>query len=329
MNSFEYASPTDAAQVSHLLGTNGQDGAILAGGTDLLALMKDGVVAPKRLVNIKQLRGLSNNGPTVDAFSIGALVRLQDIADNATVRKQYPELAEAIDDAASPQIRNMATLAGNLLQRPRCWYFRNGFGLLAMRDGQSLVLQGDNRYHAILGNEGPAYFVSPSTLAPVLIARRANIVVTDVHGKTRAIPLEKLYRIPKQAGEREHTIAPGELLTDIMLPAKLSVQVAAMYEVRQKHSFDWPLATAAVALMMDGKNVRSARVVMGHVAPVPWISKEAEEALVGKPLTRETAQAAADASVRDAKGLGGNHYKIQYARVAVKRALLKAAGIKA
>jgi xanthine dehydrogenase YagS FAD-binding subunit len=331
MNSFEYASPTDAAQVSHLLGTNWQDGAILAGGTELLALMKDEVVSPKRLVNIKDIQNLKmlrlEIGGRPVLTTVGALTRMQDLADNAHIRKTYPALAEALDDAASPQIRNMATIGGNLLQRPRCWYFRNGFGLLAMKDGKSLVLQGDNRYHAILGNEGPAYFVSPSTVAPVLIAYGAKVGILGVNGKMRTIALEDLYRIPKQEGEREHTIAPGELLADMTLPAVAPNTKAANYEVRQKHSFDWPLATASVVLTMSGNNVQAARVVMGHVAPVPWVSKEAEEVLVGKPLTAETAQSAADASVHNAKGLGGNNYKIQYARVAVKRALLKAAGI--
>jgi xanthine dehydrogenase YagS FAD-binding subunit len=329
VNNFEYTSPTDAAQVSHLLGTNWQDGAILAGGTDLLALMKDGIVQPKRLVNVKQLRGLANvQYDAHQGLTIGALARMQDVADNTNVRKVFPALAEACDDAASPQIRNMATMGGNLLQRPRCWYFRNGFGLLAMRDGKSLVTQGDNRYHAILGNEGPAYFVSPSTVAPILIAYGAKVVIADPNGKNRLLALENLYRIPKTEDEREHAIAPNELLTNIVVQPAPQAR-SANYEVRQKHSFDWPLATASVVLTMAGANVKSARIVMGHVAPVPWVSKEAEEALAGKPVSAETAQAAADAAVRNAKGLGNNNYKIQYARVAVKRALLKAAGITA
>lgn len=329
MNNFEYTSPTDAVQVSHLLGTNWEGGAVLAGGTDLLALMKDGIVQPKRLVNVKQLRGLADiKYDAHQGLTIGALARIQDVADNANVRKAFPALAEACDDAASPQIRNMATMGGNLLQRPRCWYFRNGFGLLAMKDGKSLVLQGDNRYHAILGNEGPAYFVSPSTIAPVLIAYGAKVVIADSSGKNRLVALESLYRIPKTEGEREHVIGPNELLTNIVVqPAPQSK--AANYEVRQKHSFDWPLATASVVLTLTGGSIKAARVVMGHVAPVPWVSKEAEEALAGKPLTAETAQAAAEASVRNAKGLGNNNNKIQYARVSVKRALLKAAGINA
>lgn len=337
MINFEYASPTEVEQVATLLGPNYANTAILAGGTDLLALMKDDVVTPKRLVNIKQIRSMTGilaaqlAAPRAQSLSVPNLVirgltRLQDVADNAAVRKAYPALADALDEAASPQIRNMATIGGNLLQRPRCWYFRSGYGLLALdKDGKSLVLKGDNRYHAILGNEGPAYFVSPSTIAPVLIAYGAQAGILGVNAKMRTIPVEELYRIPRQESEREHTIAPGELLTEVVIPGAHPGTKAATYEVRQRHAFDWPLATAAVVLQMEGDKVQSARVVLGHVAPVPWISKEAEQALVGKPINEDTATAAGAAAVRNAKGLGGNNFKIQYARVAVKRALLKAA----
>lgn len=328
MINFEYTSPTLKEQVATLLGPQAQNSAILAGGTDLLALMKDNVVEPRRLVNIKQIAGLGGIQYNArQGLTIGALARLADVADNANLRKVFPALANAIDEAASPQIRNMAAIGGNLLQRPRCWYFRTGHGLLALdKDGQSLVLKGDNRYHAILGNEGPAYFVSPSTIAPILIAYGSKVVIMDANGKNRIIPLETLYRIPKQEGESEHAIAHGELLTNIVVQPAQGAK-AAIYEVRQRHAFDWPLATAAVVLQMNGNVVKSARVVLGHVAPVPWISKEAEQALIGKPLNQDTATAAGVAAVRSAKGLGGNNFKIQYARVAVKRALLQAAGM--
>lgn len=331
MKPFEYASPTDMNEVAPLLGRNWDDGAILAGGTDLIALMKDEVVAPKRVVNIKAIKPLNLFAiqPTANSttIAVGALSRLQELADNAHIRSAFPALTEALDDAASPQIRNMATIGGNLLQRPRCWYYRNGLGLLAIaKDGESLVLKGDNRYHAILGNDGPAYFVSPSTIAPVLIAYDAKIGIFGIDGKIRRMPLQELYRIPKQQNEREHTILPGELLTDVSIHTGPNTK-AAVYEVRQKHAFDWPLATAAVVLQMNGNKVKSARVVMGHVAPIPWISKEAEAALVGKPINEQTAEDAGAAAVQNAKSLGHNSHKIQCARVAVKRAIMKAAGL--
>jgi xanthine dehydrogenase YagS FAD-binding subunit len=322
---FEFTSPTRKEQAVGLLGTSWSDAQVLAGGTDLLALMKDDVVSPKRLVDVKSVTGLDAIAFSASAgLRAGALVRLQELADNADVRRHYPMLASAADDAASPQIRNMATLGGNLCQRPRCWYFRNGFGLLPKDEtGKSMVLQGDNRYHAILGNDGPAYFVSPSSVAPALFALGARVRIFGPGG-AREVPLEKFFVIPKSENEREHDLKPNEIVTDVLVPPPAGARTGH-YEVRQKEAFDWPLATASVALSMDGSVVRSARVVLGHVAPVPWLSREAEEALAGKRIDEETADAAGRAAVSRARSLGRNGYKIQLARVAVKRALLRAA----
>jgi xanthine dehydrogenase YagS FAD-binding subunit len=326
MRAFQYASPKHRQQAIGLLGKQWSDAEVLAGGSDLLSLMKDDIVHPKRLVNVKdipELRGVSFS--TQRGLRIGALATLDEISENTDVRRHYPMLAASAGDAASPQIRNVATIAGNMCQRPRCWYFRNGFGLLGLApDGSSLVTKGDNRHHAILGNEGPAYFVSPSSVAPGLIAYGAKIRLFGPNG-ARELPLEKFFVIPKQEGEREHDLKPNEIVTDLMVPLPESGLRAAHYEVRQKEAFDWPYATASVALIMDGNTVRSARIVMGHVAPVPWVSNEASQALAGKEVSEESADAAGAAAVANAKSLGRNKYKINLARVAVKRAILQAA----
>ena len=325
MKAFEYASPETKEQAVTLLGASWGQTEILAGGTDLLALMKDDVVAPKRLVNIKEINDLKGVSSSAQGLRIGALTTLGDLADNANVLKEYPALADALNEAASPQIRNMATLAGNLCQRPRCWYFRRGLGLLPKsEDGKDLVAEGENRYHAILGNDGPAKFVSPSTIVPALIAYRAKVRLVGPKGR-REIPLEKFYVIPTSEAEREHDLRPNEIATEVIVPPAQGI-MAAHYEIRQKATFDWPLAVAAVALTMNGSRVESARIVMGYVAPVPWLSPEAEQALVGQPINAETAQKAADAALGNAKPLSQNTYKVQLARVAVKRAILKAGG---
>jgi xanthine dehydrogenase YagS FAD-binding subunit len=191
-------------------------------------------------------------------------------------------------------------------------------------DGKSLVLQGDNRHHAILGNDGPVYFVSPSTVAPVLIAYNARIRLLGPEGP-REIPLDKFFVIPKSENEREHDLRPNEIVTDLIVPAPPAAAKAAHYEIRQKEAFDWPYATASVILDMNGDNVRAARVVMSHVAPIPWVSNEAAQALNGKAISEETADAAGAAAVANAKSLGRNKHKIKLARVAVKRAILQAA----
>jgi xanthine dehydrogenase YagS FAD-binding subunit len=241
------------------------------------------------------------------------------------VKKNYPALSEALLEAASPQIRNMATIGGNLCQRPRCWYFRNGLGLLPKdENGKELVAAGENRYHAILGNQGSAKFVSPSTVVPILIAYGAKIHLEGPKGK-RELPLEKFFVIPKSENEREHDLRPNEIVTELIIPPASDVK-AAHYEIRQKEAFDWPLAVAAVTLKMQGANVQSSKVVLGYVAPVPWPSTEAQQALSGKPLNKETAQKAADAALAKASPLSHNAYKVKLAKVALSRALLKAAG---
>src|SRR5713101_3749994 len=204
MRAFEYASATSVQQAVSLLGASWEETEILAGGSDLLALMKDDVVHPRRLVNIKEIGELRGIRGVAEGLRIGALVTLNELAEETRIRQNYPALWHAVDEAASPQIRNVATLGGNLCQRPRCWYFRGGYGLLARgAQGESLVVKGDNRYHAILGNEGPAYFVSPSTIAPVLVAYGARIRLVSPHG-SRELPLEKFFRVPRSGSEREH-----------------------------------------------------------------------------------------------------------------------------
>jgi xanthine dehydrogenase YagS FAD-binding subunit len=325
MRAFEYVSPNSTRQAISLLDATWGNTEVLAGGTDLLALMKDEVVTPKRIVNLKgvaDLRGVSSNP---QGLRIGALTTLGELAHDENVKKIYPALSEALFEAASPQIRNMATIGGNLCQRPRCWYFRNGMGLMPKDEsGKELVAAGENRYHAILGNQGAAKFVSPSTLVPILIAYGAKIRFEGPKGK-RELPLERFFVIPKTENEREHDLLPSEIVTELVIPPATDLK-AAHYEIRQKEAFDWPLAVAAVTLKLQGSNVQSSKIVLGYVAPVPWPSAAAQQAIAGKPINKESAQKAADAALAQASPLSHNAYKVKLAKVAVARAILKAAG---
>jgi len=216
----------------------------------------------------------------------------------------------------------MATVGGNLLQRPRCWYFRGGFGLLGMKDGKSLVRAGDNRYHSIFLTDGDALFVSPSSLAVPLIALKAEATILGPQG-SRTIPVEKLYRVPKSNDDRELTIAPGEVLLKVTIPP---AGKNGSYEVRQKQAHDWPLVMAAANLTMDGNMVRDCRVVLYGVAPIPWRSEAAEKAIRGQAVSMESATAAALAATEGARPLSMNGYKVSLVGTAVKRALLDAVG---
>ncbi|HUJ40498.1 MAG TPA: FAD binding domain-containing protein [Candidatus Acidoferrales bacterium] len=324
MEAFAYARPTTQKEALGHLSSSFAQSAVLAGGTDILSLMKNYVVAPKRLVDIRGVKEFGGITHNAGGARIGSTVTLQELADDSGMQKDFPGLVAAAAGVPSMQIRNMGTVGGDLLQRPRCWYFRNGFGLLA-RDakGRPLVPGGDNRYHAILGNEGPAYFVNPSSLAPVLIALGAELEIAGGKG-TRKAELAKLYRAPRHEHEREYTLAPNEIVTAIVIPESAANWKTAVYEVREKQALDWPLATASVALRVDGGTVREARIVLGHVAPIPWRSPEAERALAGKALNEETAAKAGETAVHNAHPLSGNKYKVQLARVAVKRAILAA-----
>src|SRR5579864_5575666 len=279
MQAFEHASPKTVAAASKLLDAEWGKTEIIAGGTDLISLMKDlsdKSAVPSRLVSLKQvgeLRGIQFNSGR--GLRIGSMTTIQQLLDNAEVRRNYPALITAADGIRSPQLRAMGSVGGELLQRPRCWYYRAGYGLLATDNGKALVPEGDNRYHAILGNSGPAYFVSPSSFAPILVALGAKVKLAGSEG-ARELEVEKLFVTPTSEGEREHALKPNEVLTEITLPHH-SMAKMALYEVRQKEALDWPLAAAAVVLHMNGTKIESARVVMGHVAPVPWLSPEAEE----------------------------------------------------
>jgi xanthine dehydrogenase YagS FAD-binding subunit len=324
MNNFEYVNATSLDQATAALGNSWADAVVLAGGTDLISLMKDYVMSPKRVVNIKNIKELGGIGKTQKGLRIGATVTFDELAANATVRQEYPSLHAAVMGVTSPQIRNMGTVAGDLCQRPRCWYFRLGHGVLAMKDGKSLVDGGENKYHAIFPR-GNAKFVSASSLGPALVALGATVKIASAQA-TREVAAADFFVAPAANDGREIVLRPNEIVVEINVPA---AGKNATYEVRHKDALDWPLATASVNLTMRGNNVDRAKIVLGHVGPVPVDAAAAANSLAGKAITEATATAAGEAAVQGAQPLSQNAYKIQLVRVAVKRALMEAAGVKA
>ena len=322
MQPFAYANPGTVQEAVALLGSRWGQTDVLAGGTDLLSLMKEHLHEPKRVVNIKSIKELEGITKTADGIRIGALVTMDELAKHADVPKS---LSEAAAGVPSPQIRHMGTAGGDLCQRPRCWYYRQGMGLLAMKDGKSLVAEGENQYHAIFG-DGPAYFVSASSLGPALVALGAKVTVMSASGK-RDVAVEQFFVAPSNADQREVALQPNELVTEVVIPAGATRN--AVHEIRERDAMDWPLVAAAVALKMQGDTVQSGRVVLGHVAPTPYVAAAAEKALAGKKIDEASAEEIGRAAVEGAKPLSQNGYKVQLAKVAVKRALLEAAGKKA
>lgn len=325
MKPFAYVNAATEKEAVAALGPDRGRVLPLGGGMDLLAMMKDYVAGPDRLVNVKQLDRRITRTPD-GGLRIGSAVTLAELAANADAKRLYPALTDAADEVGTPQIRNLGTVGGNLNQRPRCWYFRNEeFECLKKGGARCFAVDGENQYHAIFG-EGPCHIVHPSSLAVAAIALGARFRIVGPAGE-REVPAGEYYVTPDRNLFGETVLEPNEILTHMIIPAP-GASKSATYEVRYKQAFDWPIAFASVALIMNGQTIRSARIVMGAVAPVPWRSGPAESALAGKPLNEETASMAADASVAAAKPMSLNGYKVQIARTAVKRAIMKAGGMK-
>ncbi len=304
---------------------------LLAGGTDLLALQKEYIAQPDKVVSLNAVAGfdkldIATREPPI--LTIGAGVKLATLASDPAIQKYCTALGEAARLIGGPQIRNMGTLGGNLCQRNRCWYFRDEHVHCLLKGGDKcFALDGENRYHAIFTKGHKCVIVHPSTLAPTLIALGATAKVMSDGGKTRTIELSKFFNAPSGEGEREHVLAANELVTAVTIDCKAG-QKSASYEVRHKQSHDWPLVQAAVSLVLEQGKAKDVKIVLGHVAPTPYLVADAAKAIEGKEITEATATAAGEAAAEGAKPLSQNGYKTKLVIVAVKRALLAAAGAK-
>jgi xanthine dehydrogenase YagS FAD-binding subunit len=325
MKAFAYVNATSEKEAVAALSPEFEKALPIGGGQDLLARMKDYITQPDRIVNVKTALE-SAVTPASGGLRIGAAMRMVDLAEHPDVARLYPAVAAAAVEVGTPQIRNQATVGGNLNQRPRCWYYRNEEFVCFKKGGSTCFSPaGENQFHAIFGS-GPSFIVHPSSLAVPMVAYGATFRLAGPTGE-RLVPAADYFTMPTLQNVRtENVLKPSELLTHVILPAPGGLK-SGHYEVRYKTSHDWPIAFATVLLTMNGATVQSARVVMGAVAPVPWRSTAAEQALAGKTVTEETAAAAADAALRGARPLSQNAYKIQVAKTAVKRAILRAAGL--
>jgi xanthine dehydrogenase YagS FAD-binding subunit len=328
VKAFEYANPTNEKDAVAALKADGRIVLPLAGGMDLIARMKDYVTSPDRVVNVKGVLDTTIVATPDGGLKIGAGVKIADLAEHPQVTKLYPAVVAAAGEVGTPQIRNAGTVGGNVNQRPRCWYFRQeDFNCYKKGGNRCFSPAGENQYHAIFGNEGPSHIVHASSLAVPFTAYGATFRVVGPSGE-RMVAAADYFTMPTlQNVRKENVLADDELLTHVMLPAPGNIR-SGHYEVRYKESHDWPLAFTTIVLSLNGNTIRSARVVLGAVAPIPWRSTDAEQALVGKPLNEATAIAAGEAAVRAAKPLSRNGYKVQITKTAVKRAVMQIAGLK-
>lgn len=315
MKSFEWtnASSIDEAQSLHEKGS-----CIKAGGIDLLDLMKEHLIEPTRLVNIRNIKGLDKIEEKDGGLVIGPLATLAQIADHPVVKAKFTALAEACGHAATPQIRNMATIGGNLLQRPRCWYFRSESFHCRKKGGEICYAQaGENQYHAIFNNKLCA-IVHPSSAACALVALGATIMVKG-EKQPQEVKLEDFFILPSDDLHRENKIADGELITEI----RIAAPKGKSFYIKQgeKESFDWPIAEVAAVIEKDGETIKSASIVLGAAAPIPHRAKETEEALIGKKFDDATLMEAAKAAMKKATPLEMNQYKLDLFPVVIARTI--------
>ena len=323
MKTVTNANPRDVAHAVTIITrarAENRSVAIAGGGSDLLGMMKDRLVSPDVLVSLKSIKGLDQvKAAPRGGVTIGGLMTLDAVASHPLLRERYTVLAEAADSVATPQIRNAATLAGNICQRPWCWYYRNGFTCLKNGGTTCYSIAGENEFHAIFGG-GPSYIVHPSDTAPALVALDATFRVVGPAGE-RNVAAGEFFALPAVDPSRENVLKDGELLASITLPAPRQETRSTYHKVLDREAWTHAVVSAALVLEMNAGVCRSARVVLGGVAPIPWRLPEVEKMLTGNRVTPELAAKAGEAAVAGARPLAKNGYKVPMVRAMVARTI--------
>ena len=330
MKAFEWANASSVEDAVKLLKPEGDkvnpDEAPrpYAGGQDLLTSLKSYIVRPNRVVNLKTIQGLDKiEVDGAGGLKIGANATVAQVEEHPEIKAKFPGLAEAAFSIATPQIRNLGTVGGNLCQRPRCWYFRLENYDCRKKGGQECYAKdGENKYNAILGG-GRSNYVHPSDLAPMLVALGATVTIAGAEGR-RTIPLGEFFVLPEKDVRRETVLKEGEIVTEIQVPASPMAAKSTYLKFKERDSLDFAIAAVAAALeLAPDKTVRQARIVLGGVATIPWRCPNAEAYLVGKPINDQRQADAAKMALEGAKSMGQNGYKIPLTQTLVRRALAK------
>ncbi len=319
MRAFTNVNPRDLKEAVSIL-RQSPNATIVGGGSDLLGMVKEHLVTPDVLVNLKAIPGLDRIDAQGGGLKIGGLTTLDTVNRHAEIVKRYAVLSEAAGSVGTPQIRNAGTLAGNVCQRPWCWYFRNGFPCLKNGGDTCFSASGENQLHAIFGG-GPSYIVHPSDTAPALVALDARFQITGPSG-VRTIPASDFFTLPRVDSSRENVLAKGELLTAVHLPSTGTNIRSAYHKILDRDAWTHAVVSVAIVLDMDGQVCRSGRIVLGGVAPIPWRLPKVEALLAGKRLTPELAAQAGAAAVEGARPLAKNKYKVPLTKSVVSRTLL-------
>jgi xanthine dehydrogenase YagS FAD-binding subunit len=320
VKAFTNASPRTIAQAHAAIDAARQSGrtvAVAGGGSDLLGQMKDRLAAPEVVVHLRSIRALDQIETSGNRIAIGGLATLDQIARHPAVRKQLAVLAEAAETVATPQIRNVATIAGNVSQRPWCWYYRNGFKCFKNGGNRCYSVDGENAFHAIFGG-GPSYIVHPSDTAVALVALDASFTLGRPAGK-RTVKAGDFFALPAADASRENVLKDGEILESIEIPTPRASVRSAYHKIMDREAWTHAIVSAAIVMDMDKDQCRGARVVLGGVAPIPWRLAEVEKLLTGRRCTPELAAQAGELAVAGARALAKNAYKIPMTRAMVRR----------
>jgi len=327
MKTFANANPRDlqqAATLSQQARRDGRTPAFAGGGSDLLGQVKERIVSSDVLINLRAIKGLDQISSSTTSMNIGGLVTLDTISHHPLIRRNYAVLADAAETVATQQVRNVATIAGNINQRPWCWYYRNGFPCYKAGGNQCFSVTGENQFHAILGG-GPSFIVHPSDTAPALVALDAKFRIVGPSGE-RTLPASEFFVLPRQNAARENVLADDEILASIQLPATRPNTRSTYYKVMDREAWTHAVVSAAVVLELEkDQTCRSARIVLGGVAPIPWHVPDAERLLIGQRITPELAARAAEAAIAGASPLHKNAYKVPLTKTIVERTVLSLA----
>jgi xanthine dehydrogenase YagS FAD-binding subunit len=319
MNNFKLAQPQNIEQAASLLAD--KKVFLMAGGTDLLDEIKNEVIHPDVVVDLKSIPDLAYIQRTDGTVRIGAMTHVSELAGNQMIKTSYPVLHEAALSLATPQLRNVGTVGGNLCQRPRCWYYRDPQVECRKKGGsRCYASRGRNRYHAILGG-GICHIVYPSDLAPALISLDAEATIATANG-SRTVPLEEFYTLPQVDVQKENILKANEILKEVKIPPPKNEQKSTYVKLKERGTWDFALVSAAVCGIVSGKTFKEIKIVLGGVAPIPWRLEKAENLLKGKPVTDDVVKQAAKEALSDARPLNENVYKQDLAAIAVSKAVL-------
>ena len=320
MQTFKYVQPKSLSDAAGISEKEGDAAVLFAGGTDVLGLIKNDIIFPSEVINLKSIPGLTNiKYSDGEGLTIGALTTITEIAENPDIMKKFTVLYEAAKEVASPQLRNVGTIGGNICQRPRCWYFREEFDCIRKGGDICYAVGGENKYHCVVGG-GPCYIVHPSDLAVALVALNAGFTITN--GKDLInVSADKFFILPEQNSLRENILKPGEILTEIFIP-ELPISAGSSYiKFTERNVWDFAIVSVAAIVNKRGNKINSGKIVFGGVAPIPWIDEDLNSMLNGMELSDRSIEDAAANTLMDAEPMEKNEYKIPLARNLVKKVL--------